>query len=216
MMNYRGEVKEKPHQDHRILAAKINWSVPSVILDTSALAEALEATISHHKILSITPSKAWKGASPNDLTERWDTGLETAKNRIISTMQICVKVAEPTLNRRFNNNDRMLRYPRITSDVSMDTLFASKKSGKSSREYSCCQVFATPFGHVMGISMIYKKGHNVANAMKIYFKEIGVSPYLISDGAREQVQGEALRLADQSGSQTVELEKGKPDTNRAK
>ena len=148
--------------------------------------------------------------------ERWGIGIETAKNTICATTQLCVKGAEPTLNRRFKNNDRMLRYPRITSDVFMDTLFASKKSGKSSRGYSCCQIFATPFGNVMGIPIIYKKGHNVTNTMKIYFKEIGVPPDLIADGARDQVQVEALRLANQSGYQIVELDKGTPDTNRAK
>ena len=97
----------------------------------------------------------------------------------------------------------------------MDTFFYSKKSGKSSRVYSCCQVFATPFGHVMGIPMVYKKGHNVANAMKMYFKEIDVPPDLISDGSREQVQGEALWLLNKPGCQILELEKGTPDTNRA-
>ena len=106
-------------------------------------------------------------------------GLKTAKNTIPATTQLCVKGAKPTLNRRFNNNDQILWYPRITSEVFIDTFFASKKSGKFSRGYSFCQVFATPFGHVMGIPMLDKKGHNVENAMKIYFKEI-----LIADGDR--------------------------------
>ena len=73
----------------------------------------------------------------------------------------------------------MVQYPRITSDVLINTLFAFKKSGKSSRGYLCFQVFAKPFGHVMGILMADKKEHNVANAMKIYLKEIGVPPDLI-------------------------------------
>ena len=132
MINYRGEVKEKPNQYHRILAAKINRSVPSVISDTSALVEALEANTSYHKIQPLTSSKAWKSASPKDLMERWGIRIETANNKIRATTQLCVKGAEPTLNRRFNNNDRMLRYPRITSDVFMDTLFSSNKSGNSS------------------------------------------------------------------------------------
>ena len=38
---------------------------------------------------------------------------------------------------------------------------------------------------------------------------------MIADGAREQVQGEALRLANQSGCQIVQLDKGTLDTNRA-
>ena len=45
--------------------------------------------------------------------------------------------------------------------------------------------------------MIDKKEYNVSNAMNIYFKEIGVPLDLIADGAREKVQGEALRLANQ-------------------
>ena len=199
MMKYRGEVKEKANQDHRILAAEINRSVPLVILDTRALLEALEVNTSYHKIQALTFSKVWKGASPNDLMERWGIGLDTANNTICATTQLCVKGAKPTLNRRFNNNDRMLRYPRITSDLFINTFFASKKSWKSSRGYSCCQLFVAPFGHIMGIPMIDKKGHNVAIAMKIYFKYIGFPLDLISDGAREQVQGEAIRLANQSG-----------------
>ena len=67
----------------------------------------------------------------------------------------------------------------------------------------------------MGIPMVYKKYHNVENAMKIYFKEIGVPPDLIAYGSREQVQGEALRIKNQSGCQIVELEKGTPDANRS-
>ena len=54
MMNYIEEFKEKPNQDHSILAAKINWSVPSVISYTSALAEALESNTSHNNIQDLT------------------------------------------------------------------------------------------------------------------------------------------------------------------
>ena len=133
MMNYRGEAKDKPNQYHRILAAKINRSVPSVISDTSALAEALEANTPHHKIQALTSCKAWKGASSKDLMEIWGIGLEKAKNTIRSMAQLCVKGSKPTVNMRFNNNNWMLQYPRITSDVFMDTLFALKKAGKSSR-----------------------------------------------------------------------------------
>ena len=165
-----------------------------MISDTRALAEALESNTSHHKIQALTSSKSWKGASPKDMMERWSIRLETDKNTIRSMTQLCVKGADPTLNRRFNNSNWMLWYPRITSDVFMDNLFSSKKSGKSSGGYPCCQVFATPFGNVMGIPMVDKKGNNVANAMKIYFKEICVPPYMISDGARKQVQGESITI----------------------
>ena len=57
----------------------------------------------------------------------------------------------------------------------------------------------------MVIPMVDKKGYNVANAMKIYFKDIVVPPYLIADGAREKFQVESLWLENQSGFQIVEL-----------
>ena len=57
----------------------------------------------------------------------------------------------------------------------------------------------------MGIPVVDKRGKCFANTMKIYFKEIGVPPDLVSDGAREQVQGKSLSLEKQSGFQIVEL-----------
>ena len=108
-MNYRREVKDKPNQDHRILATKINWSVLLVISDTSALLEALEASTSHHNNQSLTSSKAWKIEIPKDMMESWGIGLETAKNTIRAKTQLCVKGAEPKLNMRFNNKDWMLQ-----------------------------------------------------------------------------------------------------------
>ena len=93
-------------------------------------------------------------------------------------------------------------------------MFATPKS-KSLRGYTCCQVFASAFGHVFTVPMNSKSGENIAKAMKMYFKEVGVPPDLIADGAREQVRGEALRLAQQCGCQIRELEKDTPDANRA-
>ena len=136
MMNYRGEVKEKSNQDHRILVAKTIKSVLLVISDTSALAEVFESNTSHNNILALTSSKAWKGACHKDLMERWVIGPETVKNMIRDTIKICMKGPKPTLNSMFNNNDRILQYPIITSDVFFDNFFASNKSGKSSRGYS--------------------------------------------------------------------------------
>ena len=91
MMNYSGEVKEKPNQYHRILTAKPNQPVTLVISDTRSLAEALESNASYHKTQALTSSKEWKGVSPKDLMERWGIRLETTKNTICATTQLCVK-----------------------------------------------------------------------------------------------------------------------------
>ena len=50
------------------------------------------------------------------------------------------------LNRRYLNNDRMIQYRRLPTNIFMDTMFASRRVGKSYRGYTCVQVYATEFG----------------------------------------------------------------------
>ena len=67
----------------------------------------------------------------------------------------------------------------------------------------------------MYYSTILTSRINIAQALKRYFKEIGVPLYLICDQAREQVQGDARILCNESGCAVIELEKGTPAANRA-
>ena len=55
----------------------------------------------------------------------------------------------------------------------------------------------------------------IGRAMKRFFKEIGVPPRIVCDGARDQVKGETRRLCDQASCNIVELERGTPASNRA-
>ena len=98
-----------------------------------------------------------------------------AKKTLQSTTQLVVqRVNEPTLNRKFSTNDRIIQYTRFVTDTFMDTFFASKKTGPSQRDYMLCQVFATEFGHVFVVPMSGKSGIEIAQALKRYFKEIGI------------------------------------------
>ena len=109
----------------------------------------------------------------------------------------------------------MLQYPRLATDTFIYTFFASKKSGPSYRGFTTFQIFATEFGHVFAVRMEGKSRIKIAQAIKCYFKEIGVPLHLICNQACKQVQGGARILCNESGCVVIELEKGTPAANRA-
>ena len=146
--------------------------------------------------------------NPHMLSKRLQIPLEMAKQTLRITTQLGRRTSsEPTLNRKYRTNDRMLRYNRVSTFTFMDTMFASARGGKSLRGNTACQVFATEFGHVFAVLMENKTGQRIAQAIKQYFKSVGVPDRIICDQAREQVKGEAARIINDSGSTLVELEK---------
>ena len=56
--------------------------------------------------------------------------------------------------------------------------------------------------------MLISRKSGFPKALKAFFKEEGVPPALVADGAKEQVQGESLKLCNQVGSEIRELEQG--------
>ena len=82
----------------------------------------------------------------------------------------------------------------------MDT-FLSKI--KLSHGNNVCQIFTTEFGYTHLAPMTGRK--QLVYAMKDMFKELGVPPKIICDGAREQVQGDANRLCQLLSCTVVEL-----------
>ena len=167
--------------------------------------------------VSVVKSAHRKGrVDATKLSRRLNIPYEMAKKTIQATTQLAVRtVAEPSLTRKFSTNDRMIRYPRLATDTFMDTFFSSKKSGPSHRGFTSCQVFATEFGHTFVVPMGGKSGIEIAQAIKRYFKEIGVPQHLICDQAKEQVRGAARILCNEAGCIVMELEKGTPASNRA-
>ena len=118
---------------------------------------------------------------------------EEATATVLATTQRLVRsLLEPTLNRRYKTNDRMLLYFRIQTDMFMDIYFASKKFGPSRRGYTYAQLFVTDFGWCKVKPM--KLHTELPLVLKSVFKEDGVPEKMIYDGAPEQVSGEAARL----------------------
>ena len=97
----------------------------------------------------------------------------------------------------------------------MDTFFSSKKVGPSQRGFTLCQVFATGFSHTFVVPMGVESGIEKAQAIKQYFKEIGVPLHLICDQNKEQVREPAQIPCNKVSCLVMELQKGTPASNRA-
>jgi len=147
----------------------------------------------------------------DDIARIFQCSKNVAQRTLQVTTQRCVRVSSnPSLSRRYNTNDRMLRYNRLSCDMFMDTFFSSVAS---IRGYKMAQLFVSDFNFLHVQNM--KRRAELPFALKSMFKGVGVPAGIVADGAREQVQGESLRLCQQAGCTVKELEKDTPWSNRA-
>ena len=210
MLNFQGELKESPQR--RFIIS----SVISRALDPVASVEDMKMKCnSIHKAYAIkTANGATSTIKAKDLSKLWNIGLETAKRTLQVTTRLCPRSGENiTLNRRYEYNDRMLRYKHLPVNVFTDTMFASKRAGKSFRNYTCVQVYASEFGWVRADLM--KSEAEIHLSVKSMFKDVGVPKKLIADGAKAQISGKSRDICNMSGCKVVELEKSTPFANRA-
>ena len=95
----------------------------------------------------------------------------------------------------------------------MDTFFATKKSGKSSRGHTCCQLFVTNKGFIYVIPMRTKS--EVLQAVKQFAKEIGAPDAIICDMSCEQTSRSLRKVCGEIGSTLHVLEELTPWVNKA-
>ena len=95
----------------------------------------------------------------------------------------------------------------------MDTFFASKRGGISSRGNRCCQLFVTNKGFVYVVPM--KRKSEAIHAIKQFTKEIGAPDALVADMSGEQMSNEVRRFCSDIGTTLQALEEGTPWSNRA-
>ena len=107
----------------------------------------------------------------------------------------------------------MLQYRRIEDHFFMDTLFATKNGGKSSRGNTCCQLFVTDKGFLHVVPMERKS--KVYMAVKMFAKEIGVLNAIVCDMAKEQMSAELKGFLNDIGTTLHALEEGTPWVNKA-
>ena len=77
----------------------------------------------------------------------------------------------------------------------MDTFFATKKGGQSTRGHKCCQLFVTDKGFLYVVPM--RRKSEVLQAIKQFAKEIGVPTSKFADMAGEKMSQEAVMTLEQ-------------------
>jgi hypothetical protein len=164
-------------------------------------------------MVSATHASRPKGIEASHLSKTWRIDLETTKKTIDVTSQHSVRTDNPKLSRNYGTNDRMIRYKRIHEHFFMDTFFATKKAGKSSRGHACCQLFVTDKGFVYVMPM--KSKSEVLRAVKQFAKEIGAPDVIISDAAGEQSSQNLRKFWAEIGTTLRYLEEGTLLANKA-
>ena len=105
-----------------------------------------------------------RGVDPKHLSKIWRISHDDAQRTIDAATQMSIRTDDPVLSRNYSTNDRMLRYKRIKDFFFMDTFFATKKGGQSSRGHTCCQLFVTDKGFIYVVPM--KRKSEVLLAIK--------------------------------------------------
>jgi Reverse transcriptase (RNA-dependent DNA polymerase) len=126
-------------------------------------------------------SQRHSAVTPEDLSNLWGIGLETAKKTLAATTQRGVCSAELPLSRRYRT-DRYYRKPQLHGRFYCDTLFGRHKSLNGN---TCAQVFANKSFFVVAYPMDTKA--KAGAALREFISEYGVPELLTFDGAREQM-----------------------------
>ena len=120
---------------------------------------------------------------------------------------------DPTLSRNYGTNDRMLHYKHIQDYFFMDTFFATKKGGRSSRGHTCCQLFVTDKGFLYVVPM--RRKLEALQVIKQIAKEIGAPTSIIADMSGEQMSHDVWKFCNNIGITLRALEEGSPWSNKA-
>ena len=152
-----------------------------------------------------------KGVSPEVLSKLWCISDKLAEGAIEQNTQLCRHNSDNVLSRQYTTNDRMLRYKRLGSTFYTDTMFANEH--KSSRQYTCCQVFVSDKGFVAVYPMQSQNEFPVA--LHWFCKQVGVPVDLIVDGHKAQTSSDVKTFCHQVGTTLKILETGTPWANRA-
>ena len=154
-----------------------------------------------------------QGISAEHLSKVWRIELGEASKTIDVTSQHKVHTSDPKIAKNYGTNDRMLRYRHIKEYFFMDTMFATRKGGKSIRGNICGQLFVSDCGFTYFVPMRSKS--DVLLAVKQFAKEIGVPDAIICDGAGEQKSNALRNFCHDVGTTLRLLERGTPWANKA-
>ena len=100
------------------------------------------------------------------------------EKKIQITSQLNREGENTSLERNLGANDRMLRYRRVKSYFFTDTFFVTKKA-RSTRGYTCMQIFVSDKGFVKVYPM--KTQQDYPQALRLFAKYVGAPEILVCD-----------------------------------
>jgi hypothetical protein len=184
---------------------------PTIILNDEHLLDQLNAHVRISAVSSIQSSPQSNAVTPEQLCQRWNIGLKKAKKTLqVTTQRGTRMIAYPTLESRFQTNDRQLRYRRLKTALYTDTMFASTVSTPGN---SCAQIFVNNLEWVRSFPLAQKG--DAHTCLDLLFPEEGVPNFMIMDDAKELVSGKFCKKCRQAVCYSKELEPYSPWMNRA-
>ena len=205
MIDFKGNIKVSRPRKFVISSVAFRYMDPDMFC---------EDVINLVGISSVRFTNGKGNMDPGELSKAWNVSDKVARRTIACTTRLCPRnTLDISLNRRYAANDRMLRYRHLPINMYSDTMYASQQVGKSVRNKSCAQVFATDFGWVEAYTMEFER--EVGDAFKLLFKSHCVPDKMIMDGARAQVKGNTAEVCKEAVCTIVELERDTPSSNRA-
>ena len=218
MLDFHGNIVPKRRKQ---MIFDDNFHETSHHSEISAVLCSVSSTLDHNELYlsmqeyfgvsAMSSSSRAYHSDVDDIMRVFRCSRDVAKRTLDVTTQRCARTSlYPTLSRRFNTNDRMLRYNRISCDMFMDTYFSQVTS---IRGYKCAQMFTSDFNFIYIANL--KKRADLPQALKHMFKSVSVPTAIVADGAKEQVSGDSLRLCQYASCTVKELEKETLWSNRA-
>ncbi|KAL7569667.1 hypothetical protein ACA910_008321 [Epithemia clementina (nom. ined.)] len=134
----------------------------------------------HHDAASLFSDRRHSEITPETLSQKWNIGLDTAKQTLRVTTQLRVRTAIHPLHRRYRTNHTALRYPRLNETFYSDNLFSKVTSIKGNK---CAQVFTNGrFTYVHPMTSKKDAGFGLQG----FVEDVGVPAELVTDLAGEE------------------------------
>jgi hypothetical protein len=98
----------------------------SVLDDGTLLAELYDITTNLNISMVKSEMRDKVGVDAATLAKNWGIGIEAAKRtRLVTTQRGIIRMIHPSLIKRYNTNDKQLRYRRVSVTMYTDTMFAT-------------------------------------------------------------------------------------------
>ena len=167
------------------------------------------------RIQAMQVTKPKEKLTPEYLAQIWNCGIETARKSIEASTCRYYRQVKGGLQRRFRPSRSMMRYRQLTipaGEFYSDTMFAKVRS---TRGFTCAQIYGNKFGFIKAYPMENKDQQNVGDTLSLMIQDVGVMQKLHVDNAKEMVGRKTpfFRRARKEGIDLTTIEPHRPDEN---